>query len=43
MPTQIPARPERSGRASLRTVCMHALLAAAIIATIAATVVWAYR
>jgi hypothetical protein len=42
MPTHIPVRPEHSGRVSLKIVCMHALLAAAIIGTIAATVVWAY-
>jgi hypothetical protein len=42
MPTRIPVRPENSGRASVRTVCIHALLAAAIIATIAVAVVWAY-
>ena len=42
MPTQIPERQDNSGRAALTTVCMHALLAAAIIATIVATVVWAY-
>jgi hypothetical protein len=42
MPTQIPEKQENSGRPSIATVCMHALLAAAIIATIAVTVVWAY-
>jgi hypothetical protein len=42
MPTQIPVRPQYSGRASLRTVCMHALLAAAIIGVIVVTVIWAY-
>ena len=42
MPTLIPARQQYRGRPSIATVCMHALLAAAIIATIAATVVWAY-
>jgi hypothetical protein len=42
MPTQIPVRPKYSGRASVRIVCLHALLAAAIIGAIAVTVVWAY-
>lgn len=42
MPTQLPVRPENLGRASLRTVCLHALLAAAIIGAIAVTIVWAY-
>jgi hypothetical protein len=42
MPTQIPDRRDYRGRPSIATVCMHALLAAAIIGAIAVTVVWAY-
>jgi len=42
MPTQIPIRREHSGRPSLGTVCLLALLAMAIIGAIAVTVVWAY-
>jgi len=42
MPTQIPDWGEYPRRPSLRTVCMLALLAAAIIGAIAVTVVWAY-
>ena len=42
MPTQIPEKQENSGRLSIATVCMHALLAAGIIGAIAATVIWAY-
>jgi hypothetical protein len=42
MPTQIPARREHSSRLSARIVCLHVLLAAAIIGMIAVTVVWAY-
>jgi hypothetical protein len=42
MPTHIPVRREYRGRPSITIVCMHVPLAAAIIATIAATVAWAY-
>ena len=42
MPTHIPVRREYRARPSIATVCMHALLAAAIIGAIAVTVVWAY-
>jgi hypothetical protein len=42
MPTHIPVRREYRARLSIATVCMHALLAAAIIGAIAATVIWAY-
>ena len=42
MPTQIPVRREYRATASIAIVCMHALLAAAIIGAIAATVIWAY-
>jgi hypothetical protein len=42
MPTHIPVRREYRARPSIATVCMHALLAAAIIGAIAATVIWAY-
>jgi hypothetical protein len=42
MPTQIPVGREYSRRPSLGTVCLHALLAAAIIGAIAVAVVWAY-
>jgi hypothetical protein len=42
MPTQIRARREHSPRPALRTICMLALLAAAIIGTIAVTIVWVY-
>ena len=42
MPTHIPVRREYRGRPSIATVCMHALLAAAIIGAIAATVIWVY-
>jgi hypothetical protein len=41
MPTHIPVRRDYRGRPSIATVCMHALLAAAIIGAIAATVIWA--
>ena len=43
MPTEMPVRRERSPRPSVRIVCLHALLATAIIAAIAMTIVWAYR
>jgi hypothetical protein len=42
MPTHIPVRRDYRGRPSIATVCIHALLAAAIIAAIAATVIWVY-
>jgi hypothetical protein len=42
MPTEMPVRQERSPRPSVRIVCLHALLATAIIGTIVATIVWAY-
>jgi hypothetical protein len=42
MPTQIPITRERSPRPSVGIICLHALLAAAIIGAIAATVIWAY-
>jgi hypothetical protein len=42
MPTHIPVRREYCGRPSIATVCVHALLAAAIIGAIAVTVVCAY-
>jgi hypothetical protein len=42
MPTQVPVTRERSPRPSLWVICLHALLAAAIIGAIAVTVIWAY-
>jgi hypothetical protein len=42
MPTHIPVRREYRARSSIAIVFMHALLAAAIIGAIAATVIWVY-
>jgi hypothetical protein len=42
MPTHIPVGRGHRGRPSITTVCIHALLAAAIIGAIAATVIWVY-
>ena len=42
MPTDIRVGREYPRKLSLGTVCLHALLAAAIIGAIALTVIWAY-
>jgi hypothetical protein len=43
MPTHIPVRRDYRARPSITAVLAHALLAAAIIGAIAATVIWAYN
>ena len=42
MPTQIPARVERSYAAEAKAALMQSLLSAAIISTITLVIVWAY-